>query len=237
MELAFGYAAGLLTLINPCIVPVLPIVLASATSSHRGGPLALAAGLSAAFVILGLAVASVGRGLGLDPETVSNAGAALMILFGVVLVFPGLGGRFELAAAGLSSRASDRLDSVEQRSLTGQFLGGALLGAVWSPCIGPTLGAAVSLASQGENLIWAGAIMTAFSMGVSTMIVGLGYGTSAAIRRHQGTLRAVARKSKTVVGTAFIGVGLMILLKIHHAIEMWAIEVLPPWLLDLSVAL
>ena len=61
MEFIFAYAAGLLTLINPCVLPVLPIVLASALNSNRFGPVALAAGMGVSFVVLGVALASVGQ--------------------------------------------------------------------------------------------------------------------------------------------------------------------------------
>ena len=61
MDLIFGYLAGLLTLVNPCVLPVLPIVLASALQAHRLGPVALAAGMSASFVILGVGIAALGN--------------------------------------------------------------------------------------------------------------------------------------------------------------------------------
>ena len=63
MELIFGYFAGLLTLINPCVLPVLPIVLASSLHRDRRAPLALAAGMSVSFVALGLGVTAVGPAL------------------------------------------------------------------------------------------------------------------------------------------------------------------------------
>jgi len=61
MELVFGYIAGLLTLINPCVLPVLPIVLASALQAGRHGPLAIALGMGVSFVTLGMLVATVGH--------------------------------------------------------------------------------------------------------------------------------------------------------------------------------
>ena len=54
MDLFFAYIAGLLTLINPCVLPVLPIVLATALNADRRGPIALAAGMSLSFVTLGM---------------------------------------------------------------------------------------------------------------------------------------------------------------------------------------
>lgn len=145
MDLILGYGAGLLTLINPCVLPVLPIVLATALQADPRGPLALAAGMSLAFVTLGLGVATLGRSVGLGEEQVGQAAAVLMILFGLVLLVPRFSAGFATATAGMSARADAGMDEIDRSGVKGQFIGGMLLGAVWSPCVGPTLGAAISL--------------------------------------------------------------------------------------------
>ena len=103
MELVFGYLAGLLTLINPCVLPVLPIVLATALQASRFGPLAVAAGMSVSFVALGLLVTALGYKIGLTEDMVARAGAILMVGFGLVLMTPVLSERFATATAGVSA--------------------------------------------------------------------------------------------------------------------------------------
>ena len=237
MELILGYFAGLLTLINPCVLPVLPIVLASSLQQDRRAPLALAAGMSVTFVVLGLGVAAAGPALGLTEDTVARASALLMIGFGLVLLMPALGGRFALATAGVAAQADAHMDAVTRAGLPGQLLGGALLGAVWSPCIGPTLGAAISLAAQGEDLAWAGAIMAAFAAGVSTLILGIAYGARSALARRQALLRQIATRSKPVMGVAFVLIGTALWFRLNHTIDAWLLDRLPPWLVDLSVSI
>ncbi len=237
MELVFGYLAGLLTLINPCVLPVLPIVLATALQASRFGPLVLAAGMSLSFVALGLGVTLLSRVLPITPEDIANVGAVLMIGFGLILLIPRFSEGFATATAGFSARADAGLDDVDRSGLSGQFIGGALLGAVWSPCIGPTLGGAISLASQGQSVVWAGMIMATFALGVSTVIVALGYGARSVIQKRQALMRSIATKGRPIIGAAFVAVGLGILFKVHHMIEFWAIENLPPWLIDLSVSI
>lgn len=237
MELLFAYGAGLLTLINPCVLPVLPIVLGSALNADRRGPLALAAGMSLSFVAFGMLVATSGRALGLDETLLAQIGAAMMLAFGLILLVPAFGHRFETATAGFAAGADTRMDGLETSGLRGQFLGGVLLGAVWSPCIGPTLGGAIALASQGESLVWATLIMVSFSMGVSTLIIGLGLGAREALQRRARALRGLAARSRTIMGVLFVGVGLMILMGVHHMLEAWSYDVLPIWLQDLSVSL
>jgi len=236
-DVLLGYAAGLLTLINPCVLPVLPLVLASATQSGKHGPLALAAGMSITFVVLGMIVITVGSSIGLDERLMSQIGAALMVVFGLVLLVPRLNMQFALATSGMAERADSQVGALQQSNLGGVFFAGVLLGAVWSPCIGPTLGGAISLASQGQNLGYAAMIMASFSLGVATLIIALGYGTREAIRSRQSWLQPLAERSKSIIGVMLVIVGLAILFGLHHMIEAWLIQVLPIWLQDLSVAL
>jgi cytochrome c biogenesis protein CcdA len=237
MELIFAYLAGLLTLINPCVLPVLPIVLASSLHRDRRAPLALAAGMSLSFVALGLGVTAIGPAIGLDADSVSRVAALFMVAFGVVMLVPALSGGFSTVTAGLAARADAQIDQTSDAGLMGQFLSGGLLGAVWSPCIGPTLGAAIALASTGESLGRAGAIMAAFALGVSTLILGLAYGAKSAIRRRQTLLRHLADRAKPVMGVTFILVGLALWFGLNHAVEGWLIQTLPAWLIDLSVSI
>ena len=237
MELIFAYLAGILTLINPCVLPVLPIVIASSLHRDRRAPVALAAGLSVSFVALGLGVTALGPALGLDGDSVARAAALVMVAFGLVMVVPAFSQRFSTATAGFAARADAQIDQTSDAGLGGQFLSGALLGAVWSPCIGPTLGAAIALASTGESLGRAGAIMVAFAFGVSTFILVLAYGAQSAIRRRQGALRALAERAKPIMGVVFIVIGAALWFRVNHILEAWLIDTLPAWLIDFSVIL
>lgn len=235
MELLFGYLAGLLTLINPCVLPVLPIVLAGALQAHRLGPVALAAGMSLSFVSLGMLVSAFGYALGIDERMLVQVGAVMMLGFGLVLMVPRFSAAFSTATAGFSHRADRQMNTLDQGQLGGQFLGGLLLGAVWSPCIGPTLGGAIALASQGQDLGWAAAIMTSFALGVSTLILGLGYGARGLLTRHKPLMRMLAQRARPLMGIIFVVVGLVLLLRLQQGVEAWLINALPIWLQDLSV--
>ena len=237
MEILLAYAAGLLTLINPCVLPVLPVVLAGALNADRLGPLVLAAGMSLSFVVLGVTVTAFGYGLGLTADSVAQGGAFLMVALGLVMLVPVAQRRFALATSGLSAGADATLQGVNPASLRGQFLGGLLLGAVWSPCVGPTLGGAIALASQVENLGQATLIMTGFALGVSTLILGFGYGARGLLARNRAAMMRIATKAPRIMGAVFVLVGLGLFFKLHYRVEAWLLEIMPPWLLDLSVAI
>lgn len=235
MDVIFGYLAGLLTLINPCVLPVLPIVLASALQGDRRGPLYLCAGMSLSFVALGVGLAQIGPALGIFPETIERAAALLMTGFGLVLLLPVLNTRFATATAGFATSADGRIGRLDQASPAGLFAGGALLGAVWSPCIGPTLGGAIALAARGEHLAQATGVMLAFALGVSTVLLALAYGAQASIAKRRRAMMALAARAKPIMGGAFVLIGVAIWFRLHLVLEEWLLDTLPYWFSDLSI--
>jgi len=155
MTFFWAWVAGTLTLINPCVLPLLPVVIASALNRHRLGPVMIALGLTISFTIVGVLVTAFGHSVGLSEHTVNRIAAGMMILFGLVLLVPSAYERMSSLATPIASRANQQLDSTDDKGLLGQFLVGVLLGAVWTPCVGPTLGGAISLArSSYHDCIW-----------------------------------------------------------------------------------
>ncbi len=236
MGLLLGYIAGLLTLINPCVLPILPIFLSSVIRRELFGPVALAAGLGISFVLLGISLAALGPIIGLDADDMAEISAMAMIGFGLVTCVPSLSAKFTAATSGLSNYAHNLTGRSIPRGLAGHFAIGILLGAAWSPCIGPTLGGAISLAAQGKSLAWASSVMTSFALGTSTIILLLAYGARDVIKRRQVTFRKLAEHSRTIMGIMLIGVGLAILFGLHKLIEVWFIKFTPIWIQDLSVS-
>ena len=237
MDILFGYLAGLLTLINPCVLPILPIVIATSLQASKHAPIALATGMSTSFVLLGLTVSAVGPALGLSDEIVSRSAALLMVAFGLFLLVPLLGKKFTVATTAISKIADAGITATVSQGLVGQFLGGALLGAVWSPCIGPTLGAAIALASQGVDLIYATLIMTSFALGVSTLVFIFSFATKSWLERNIRWMRILSKQSRTILGGIFIIIGFGIFFQFNHTIDTWLINHLPTWLIDFSVIL
>ena len=141
--------AGLLSVLSPCVLPVLPLVFGAAASESRAGPVALAAGLALSFTEFGLFVATVGFAIGGDGQAFRIAAAVLMIGVAVLLLAPAAQTRLATAGGPVTAWANGRIDWISSHRVFGQFGVGLLLGAAWSPCVGPTLGAASVLAARG----------------------------------------------------------------------------------------
>ncbi len=146
--------AGILSILSPCVLPLVPVVLAGAVAEHRLAPLGLAAGVALSFTAIGLFVATVGFSIGFDMTVFRSAAAILLIVVGVVLMVPRMQAQFATAAGPVSNWTQSRFGGFSTSGTSGQFGVGLLLGAVWTPCVGPTLGAASIVAARGENWEW-----------------------------------------------------------------------------------
>ena len=125
-----AFMAGVLSILSPCVLPILPIVLGTAASRHRQGPLALAAGLSVSFVAIGLFLATVGHTIGLDADRLRYFAASLIMIVGVVLLVPLLQARIAVAAGPLGNWADSNFAGSRTKGLAGQFW----IGVSWVPC-------------------------------------------------------------------------------------------------------
>lgn len=233
--LGLATLAGLLSTLSPCVLPLVPIVLAAAASEHRLGPLALAAGLALAFTGIGLFVATVGFAIGLDGDVFRSLGAVLLVGLGVVLMLPPLQARLAAALGPAGAWAGRRLGAVAGRGLAGQFGVGLLLGAAWSPCVGPTLGAASLLAARGENLGAVALTMLGFGLGAAAPLLLLGLLSREALARRRGGLAAFGQGAKTALGALLAVLGLLVLSGLDKWAEAWAVAASPDWLTALTV--
>lgn len=234
---ALAYAAGALTILSPCVLPLVPIVLGSAAQKHRLGPLALAAGLVVSFTLTGFAVATVGEAAGIDSEVVRFAGAILLLLIGLILIVPAFQRWSERLAAPLARWAGERQARLERFGLWGQAGIGVLLGLVWSPCVGPTLGAATILASQGEDLAEVALVMAAFGLGIATVLLVLAFAARSVIAKWRGKLLNAGSGGKKALGALVMVVALLIVTGTDRMIEGLIITASPDWLTDLTTSI
>lgn len=170
MELSIGayvvaFMAGVLSTLSPCVLPLLPIIIGSSVAEHKAGPFVVAAGMAVSFALIGTMLASFGAKIGLNQNSFRYVAALIMIFIGVVLVSKTLQERFAIASSGISGAGNNLLAKISINGLKGQFVIGLLLGLIWSPCVGPTLGAAVTIASQGNNFIAVVIMMAIFGLG------------------------------------------------------------------------
>jgi cytochrome c biogenesis protein CcdA len=229
-----AYLAGLLSTLSPCVLPLVPILIATAAAAHALGPIALAVGLMLSFSLVGIFLATLGASLGFEQETFRVAAALVLIGFGVVLLSGRLQGRFATATSGLSAAGNSLLAKISLDGLGGQFVIGLVLGVLWSPCVGPTLGAATTLASQGRNLGQIALLMMTFALGAGTPLVALGSISRSGVVRLRGQMLAAGKYGKSILGGLLLVVGVAILSGQDRLFEAWAVKISPDWLTTLT---
>ena len=232
--IGLAFLAGVLSVLSPCVLPLLPIVLGTAQSEHRLGPVALAAGLALSFTIIGLFVATIGFAIGLDTSVFRLVSAVLLIAIGTVLLMPRLQEQFAVAAGPVGSWVDDRLGGFTATSLWGQFGLGLLLGAVWVPCVGPTLGAASLLAAKGEDLGQVAITMLAFGIGAALPLMVLGFVSREAMMRWRGRLMEAGKGGKMLLGAVLFAVGLLVASGADKQLEAFLVNASPDWLTRLT---
>ncbi len=233
-SIGFGLLAGVLSTLSPCVLPLLPLVLGGAVAAHRFGMAALALGLVLSFTGAGLFIATIGFSLGLDGQVLRTVSAVLLAGVGVVLLSGALQERVAVAASGVGDAGHRLMARLSPSGLGGQFVIGLILGAVWSPCVGPTLGAASLLAAQGRDLGAVTVVMAAFGLGAALPLVVVGSLSREAMRRWRGRMAGAGKGGKYALGAGALAVGLLILLGGDRSLEGFAVSHSPDWLTDLT---
>ena len=233
-SIGLGALAGVLSVLSPCVLPLLPLVLGAAATAHRYGVLALAAGLAVSFTLFGLCVATIGGAMGLNDDAVRDLSAILLLLIGAVLLSETLQQRFALATAGLGNAGNRMAGHMSARGIGSQFLLGAVLGAAWSPCVGPTLGAASLLAAQGRAMPQVAVVMLAFGFGAALPLLLIGRLSRQALLRWRGRLMQAGKGGKRALGILTMVVGAMILSGVDHRLETLLVDLTPAWLTDVT---
>ena len=227
--------AGALSTLSPCVLPLLPLVLGAAASATRGGAVWLALGVAVAFTAAGLFVATIGFAVGLDGDLLRTVSAIILGVIGIVLVSKRLQTRLAVATGSASAVGDRWMRRVSLGGGAGQFVIGALLGLVWSPCAGPTLGAASLLAAQGKDLASVAAVMSAFGIGTTLPLLAVA-ALSRRASRWRGGMLAAGQAGKVVMGAGALAVAALILTGADRGVETALVNASPAWLTDLTTA-
>lgn len=220
--------AGMVTIGGPCILPLLPIILGtSAVKRHPLRPLAIVLGFTLSFTAFAIIFAVFGSFLGLSPDGWRYLAAAIIALFGVLLVFPALQTKVFSKLEPIMSRMMPK-SAPDQGGLWSGFLLGVSLGAVWTPCAGPVLGSILTLVAAKRDLAQAGALLFAFSLGAGIPMLLIAYGGQAAVTRVR-SLSKYSTMVQRLFGVLIILVAIGLVTKLDVTFQTWLLEQ-APWL-------
>ncbi len=219
--------AGVVGILSPCVWPLVPLIMSSAATSGRSGQVFLALGLAVSFAVAGTFLTLLLLNLGLDPDGFRVVAAVLLLLIGAALFWPVLGDRISQGLSRLT--ASVGWNPTGHQGPAGQVGVGALLGLVWLPCVGPTLGAAIALASLGQDMAMAFVVMLTFGIGTAATLLAAALVSGSVLSRWRPGLMAGAVRGKQILGALLLLLGIMVLTGFDKVLETWALTILPDW--------
>ena len=232
--LLLTFLAGALSSLSPCVLPLLPLVLSASQSRHALGPFALALGLALSFTLLGLFVATIGLSLGLDADVFHTLSAGILLILGVIIILPIAPHSLVPILSRLTDWLNARFSTVTWEGWQGQFVTGLLLGALWSPCVGPMLGAASLMAAQHQDLVFVAASMLIFGLGAAAPLLLLGVISQRARDRLKTQLNITGPRARLAFGSLLILLSLLSLTGWDKRLESLLVDLSPDWLTALT---
>ena len=190
-SLLLALSAGVVTIAAPCTLPILPILLgASLGRAGTARPAFIVLGFVLSFTFVALTLGAITAAFDFDPNILRNAAAALLIVFGFLMIFPAAFQRLTLWLHGLvPSWPQATATSSKRAGNFGGFLVGTALGIVWTPCAGPVLGAILTVIAVSSDQSWAALQLFAYAVGAAIPMFAIAYGGQALTSRTRSLAR------------------------------------------------
>jgi cytochrome c biogenesis protein CcdA/thiol-disulfide isomerase/thioredoxin len=207
--LGVAFVAGIVTAVSPCVLPVLPIVLASGATGGPRRPFAVVAGLVVSFTVFTLTAAALLSALGLPDDLLRNLAIAVVVLVGLSLIWPRLGD--------LLGRPFYMLARRRPSDTSGGFVLGLSLGLLFTPCAGPVIAAVATVAATRSLTVEAFAITLAYGLGAGIVLLGV----ALAARRGMslGPVRAHAPAIRRALGVAVLAVAVLMIYGVDKRLQ------------------
>ncbi len=213
--LILAFFGGLLTILSPCILPVLPFVFARLGQPFRSSVLPMLMGMAVSFAAVGSLAAISGSWVVQANQTGRLLALVLLAVFGLALLFPALADRLSQPLVRLGNRLSLRADRARHsgHAVGGSLLLGIAIGLLWAPCAGPILGLILTGAAIGGASGHSVPLLLAYGLGAATSLalaLGAGGRLSQGLKRSLGASATLRRGLGAVVllGVTAIALGL-----------------------------
>jgi cytochrome c-type biogenesis protein len=203
LDILLALAAGVLTVVAPCVLPMLPIILGVSVGQHDPArPLLITLGFAATFASVAFLFGLFPTVLGLSQDTLREAAAIMLVAFGALMIWPH---PLELASArfGTAFATAGLAGGTGRSERIGAVLLGASLGAVWAPCAGPVLGSILTLIASAQRLDHAALLLACYSLGAAIPMLAIAYGGQVVSTRARQLARHT-RKLQQAFGVVIV---------------------------------
>jgi len=225
--------AGFITVLSPCILPVLPIILGSSLKGHKSYPVFMVLGMALSFSLLGVLFGAFGNQAGIDRLLINQIVIGLLFLMGVILMSKTLSDFFSQFITRASSPLHKRIPNAQNlHQPLEAILLGMMLGILWAPCAGPILGSIILLATKG-GMIYAGFMLFVYAIGAGIPMLLIAYGGASVLKKLR-IFQSYSEKLKVLFGFLLVLMAFLLWTGLLRQIEVSLVSVLPPWMIRLS---
>jgi len=232
IQILFAFAAGVLTIASPCVLPMAPVVLgASIAQPGRLRPLFIALGFGVAFSTAALVLGAFSSALPVSPGLLRVLAALALAAFGILMLWT----RPMHALAERLGGVMTRVDELSRRAGAGNaggFVLGLALGVLWTPCAGPVLGSILTLIATATDLAWAAVLVGCYALGAAIPMLAIGYGgryATTRVRRISPYTTAIQR----AFGVLVIAIAVATAFQLDTPVVAWISNFLPEGALPL----
>ena len=220
----FAFIAGIVTILSPCILPILPIVLSGSIAGDRWRPWGVVVGFVASFTVFTLFLSSIVKLTGVSADFLRVVAVVVIATFGLTLILPA----FQQLVEKLFSRFASLAPQGTKNGFGGGILIGLSLGLVWTPCVGPILAAIIALAFTGTVTGTAVAITLAYALGTAVPMLAIVQGGRNLLDRNRWLVTHAAAIQK-LFGMLMILTALAIYLNIDRKFQTYILEKFPSY--------
>ncbi len=221
----FAFTAGIVTILSPCILPILPLVLSGTLTGGKRKPLGIVTGFILSFTIFTLFLSTIVRATGISPDALRTVAIVMIGIFGLSLIIPALQVRMEMLFSKLANLTPRQ--SVEDGFIHG-ILVGISLGLLWTPCVGPILASVISLALSGTVTASAFFITLAYAIGTAIPLLAITYGGRNLLNKIPWLLTHSASIQKTF-GVLMIATAIAIYLNVDRTFQSYILQTFPSY--------
>ncbi len=225
--IVFALLAGVVTILSPCILPILPIILSGSLTGSKKRPIGIVIGFILSFTFFTLFLTAIVRATGLSADSLRNISVIIIAVFGFALIVP----KFQILMEQLFSKLSSIVPQNNQQTSTrpdiiAGFFIGISLGLIWTPCVGPILASIITLAATSTVTTDAIFITLAYSIGTAIPLLGITYGGRQLLQKIPWLLTNTATIQK-VFGVLMIATAFAIYLQVDRKFQSYVLDKFP----------
>lgn len=229
--IGFAFLAGIVTVLSPCILPLLPIILSSTTdSSGKQRPLGVVTGFILSFTFFTLFLSTIVRFSGIHADNLRFFSILVLAIFGASLLVPSFQAKIEVLFSKLAGLAPA---GQKKKGFFGGLVIGLSLGLLWTPCVGPILASVISLAITGVVSTQAFFITLAYAVGTALPMLGIMLAGSSALQKVPWLVRNTGRVQKAF-GVLMIATAVGIYFNVDRTFQSYILQKFPSYGAELT---